>query len=241
MCVIIIARNAFPSMLVLEQAEESNPDGAGMAWSEEGKIKFVKGLKARDIFELGQVTPGPWVIHFRWASFGPKDPKLCHPFPINKTASLELRGEERSVLFHNGHIKNIEQRMYEALARADMMCPSGPWSDSRGMAFVIDKFGMPMLNFQPGNQKFAVMSMIKKGDELVPQIFKYGEWEKLDGLELSAPLLREKKFTCEVDFKSKEFQDRLLNNLWSPTETTTNMDISSVPYWRKDNKWSKTL
>lgn len=244
MCVIIIARTVFPSMTVLKQAEESNPDGAGMCWFEEDKVKWAKGLKADDIFEIGQDTPKPWVIHFRWASFGPKVPQLCHPFPINRDASLELQGEtDRSVFFHNGHVKNIEQRMYEALGRTNMTCPPGPWSDSRGMAFVIDKFGVPMLNFQPSNQKFAVMSVAKREEKLVPLIYRYGEWEQQDGLELSSPLIREKKFDLDIVLG----EQGLLG--WSKTHTKT-IDIDStsspVPYWRQNKleeggKWSKTI
>src|SRR5947209_8400141 len=103
MCVILVCPpNVRPTREVLRACEESNPHGAGVAWREEdGRIHWRKNLSAVQVECLLRELSGGVVIHFRWASVGGVNERLCHPFPINQTASLKLAGRAKSVLFHN--------------------------------------------------------------------------------------------------------------------------------------------
>lgn len=93
----------------LDLMQENNPHGAGVAWLREtGGVKsiaWIKGLDAEEIHQLqesGALTY-PYLLHFRWATHGPKVPELAHPFPLGPDAFFhDMEGEARSVLIHNG-------------------------------------------------------------------------------------------------------------------------------------------
>lgn len=89
----------------LKAMEEDNPHGGGVAWESRGSIFFLKGLTAKEIFELQEdkVIGYPYLLHFRWATHGDQIPELTHPFPIGPRALLgELSGLVDKLLIHNG-------------------------------------------------------------------------------------------------------------------------------------------
>ncbi len=104
MCIAATIFNKVP-LNYLESMHEDNPDGGGVAWYENGRIQFARGLDARQIFamqESGEIKL-PYLLHFRWATHGQSVPQLTHPFPIGPRALFgELRGECDRVLIHNG-------------------------------------------------------------------------------------------------------------------------------------------
>lgn len=77
-----------------------NPHGAGFAYvNPEGKVVVRKGWFTLDDFvaayrkaeaEFGKDSP--FLLHFRWATCGPKNAENCHPFTY-----------EHGAMMHNGH------------------------------------------------------------------------------------------------------------------------------------------
>lgn len=74
----------------------SNPDGAGFAYVEDGRVMYAKGyFKYNDFLEAYEKLVKddyPAVVHFRWATVGEKTVENCHPFPSG----------DGGVLVHNG-------------------------------------------------------------------------------------------------------------------------------------------
>lgn len=111
MCVAAIVFNPV-CLEYLEAMENDNPHGAGIAWLQNGAIQFMKGLKAKDIYQLqtDEVMSYPYLMHYRWATHGDKVPELTHPFPIGPRALLgELSGSAQAVLIHNGTWNSYER------------------------------------------------------------------------------------------------------------------------------------
>lgn len=162
MCVIINCVNEFPSLATLESAEQMNPHGAGVAWVENGKVKYKKGidLDAKKIFEMTKTLPLPAIIHFRIASIGKIIPELCHPFPINENADLTLEGISDSVLFHNGTWSNWKKAIEDSISKKQIpfSLANQEWSDSRSMAWLADKFGVDILKRIPLGNKISVLT-----------------------------------------------------------------------------------
>lgn len=120
MCVAAVIFNPVP-MADLKDMEDSNPHGAGVAWEQDGEIRFIKGLDAADIFQLQEdkVLKYPYLLHFRWATHGGKIPQLTHPFPLGPRALMgELHGGCQSLLIHNGtwnsYMHNVERFVGES-------------------------------------------------------------------------------------------------------------------------------
>lgn len=76
-----------------------NPDGAGFAYANKGKIKVVKGLMTLKEFYVAydaaikKHPKAPFLVHFRIRSMGDKSADNTHPYEFNNTA-----------LIHNGTI-----------------------------------------------------------------------------------------------------------------------------------------
>lgn len=73
----------------------NHSDGAGIAWSEGGKLHIKKGIfNADEVVELyNQVKDFHCLIHFRKATHGKVDEANCHPFLFN---------DGKLALIHNG-------------------------------------------------------------------------------------------------------------------------------------------
>lgn len=106
MCIAAIINKAI-SWDFLREMENDNPHGAGVAYFDADKatIVFKRGLTAAEIMgmqEWGELTY-PYLLHFRWATHGPRVPELTHPFPLGPRALHgELAGETDAVFIHNG-------------------------------------------------------------------------------------------------------------------------------------------
>lgn len=104
MCVAAVIKRAVP-LSDLQNMEIDNPHGAGVAWAQDGEIQFRRGLTAAQIFDMqtrGEMTY-PYLLHFRWATHGPRVPELTHPFPTGIRAfGTELVGAAPQVMIHNG-------------------------------------------------------------------------------------------------------------------------------------------
>ncbi len=174
MCVIYACKTTLPPESELAAGAFQNDDGAGLAWIEKGKVAFSKGfvghkdlLEYKEKYKIGF----PCVIHFRTASVGGKARSLCHPFPVDAEASLDLSGVADHVLFHNGHINNWDDWTLRAGIACGYPIPMGPWSDSRGLAWLTFLKGEGVIPFLIGHSRILVMS----ADEENPFSI-YGSW-----------------------------------------------------------------
>ena len=103
MCVILIdPPKVRPSIQVLEACAYANPHGAGIAWREDGWVRYEKTDSVAKIHALARAARGEIVIHFRVASVGGIHPELRHPFPVTSRAGLCDSGSAKAVLFQNG-------------------------------------------------------------------------------------------------------------------------------------------
>lgn len=78
----------------------NHPDGAGMAWAQDGQLHFKKGIfKLEEFLELyEQIKQFPALLHFRKATHGAINEANCHPFIFN---------DGKLALIHNG-VLNIK-------------------------------------------------------------------------------------------------------------------------------------
>ena len=111
MCVIVIKPpNTSIKREHLEAMYKQNPHGVGISYYDPtlNKIKWVKGLTDQDeIFKIVEdLYPIEAIIHFRYATCGPINKEMCHPFPISEENALS--GESDAIFFHNGEIKSFE-------------------------------------------------------------------------------------------------------------------------------------
>lgn len=184
MCVIInIEKGQFPKYDTLKSAELLNSHGGSIAWLENGKINFEKGIKAKKINELIEKRLKPnnvktAIIHFRIASVGKINKELCHPFQISEKVNPDLKvmDSEYDLLFHNGTITSWESMLIESLQKFKGQIPTGELSDSRVIAFLLNRHGTDIIKDSKFN-KFSILT--KKG------IVKFGQWVKVDKNECS--------------------------------------------------------
>lgn len=172
MCVILVCpKNVRPDRVTLDACHKANPHGAGVAWREDGEVRWFKGLAPDDLEILIPELPGEIVIHFRWASVGEVTPRLCHPFPVTRLATTRLSGHARAVLFHNGTWGGWER----TLARMPRRELSGPLSDSRIAACLVDCCGVDALDRLPGRYVFFERDFT----------LLFGRWERFHGMQVS--------------------------------------------------------
>lgn len=146
MCLLILAKKSFPSREVLSLGNQHNPHGIGIAWTENGRVKWKKGITLEELQTMEKRVSGrPHMIHFRLATVGGKRPELCHPFSVDERASTALEGEADAVLMHNGHWGNWSKELLLA-ADYNTELPNDPWSDTRAMAFLAHAKGMKFLD-----------------------------------------------------------------------------------------------
>jgi hypothetical protein len=144
----MIADTKAPTDEMLEKGFEANDAGAGVAWRENGYVYWEKGIQNIEAVQvLCKDLPLPFIVHFRIPTEGGRRPSLCHPFPIEKTTDLALKGRTKGyVLFHNGHWSEWRKWVLETSIGSKNPVPSGKWSDTRGMAFVASIYGLGVLD-----------------------------------------------------------------------------------------------
>ena len=212
MCVIIVGGKHRPTLRELEAAGRQNPDGGGISWHEDNGVSFRKGLNAKQIHAaIRKLDKGtPFVAHFRFATVGEPSGALCHPFPVGKRTSLaESKGGVSRALFHNGTWSNWR----EVLAGMPGKHPSGEWSDSRAIAFLLGHVGEAMLDDIPC--KFAVMH--SAGVRVYPTSLE--GWHTRNGVMYSnliwtrrLPSRKPRKEACELFDCTGEQPTGLLND-----------------------------
>jgi cytochrome c553 len=152
MCVIAIVEGVRPTDEHVKQMWEANPKGGGVAWREgpdgERKVRWKKGLFLDDMIKLNQELPLPYILHFRVPSSGTSQLwQACHPFEVSPDAEYDFEGEtENHVLFHNGFWTGWKEKIQQIAISGYVRVPSGPWSDSRGLAWAAYHLGLGILD-----------------------------------------------------------------------------------------------
>lgn len=148
MCVAFLAPTKRPTEDMISAGWASNPAGAGIAWREDGFVRWEKGLDLEECQRLVKEVPCPMVVHFRIPTVGGKLAELTHPFPIVRNVSNALSGKTKGyVLFHNGHWNPWKERVQAALPGTNWKIPPGKWSDTRAMAWMAAHYGVNILEF----------------------------------------------------------------------------------------------
>jgi predicted glutamine amidotransferase len=177
MCVILVCpANVRPSKAVLYACHDANPHGAGLAWRENGRVKWEKNIgPGRVMLLLKELPPGEVVVHFRWASVGGVDERLCHPFPVTKRANLSLTGSADTVLFHNGTWGGYADALLRLEEVRKQKLPAAPMSDTRAAALVTHTTGPDVLHKLPGKWVWMNAASTRL----------FGQWEQWNGMQVS--------------------------------------------------------
>jgi hypothetical protein len=138
-------------------------------------VRWQKNLNTGETLRLLKKLDGEVVIHFRWASVGGIDPRLCHPFPVTPKASTSLSGMAESVLFHNGTWGGYEEALKRLAQHRKEPIPGGAMSDTRAAALVVQTAGADVLHKLPG--RWVWMSHT--------QTRLFGPWESWGGMQVS--------------------------------------------------------
>jgi glutamine amidotransferase len=154
----------------LKNAFESNNDGCGLCWAEDGQLHVEKGMLAFDTFyEIYEAhKEAPMLIHFRKSTHGKKDTENCHPFLFN---------DGQLALIHNGVIP--------------IKCSEDGYSDTwhfvnKVLEPMVKEHGVPIddqalswfIRVSIGSDKVVVMDA--KGETIIFNEDK-GNWEDTDG------------------------------------------------------------
>ena len=185
MCVILLVEDGkFPKKALLKNAEMMNGDGGSIAWIENNRLHYKKGINANKVNKIikNKLKPNnvkTAIIHFRIASVGEVKKSLCHPFPISKSVKLDLDGDNLTddLLFHNGTITDWQDYLIDALQRYNIKMIKGDLSDSRVFARLVKLYGDTILNQNLAGNKFAILT--KDG------IKKYGSWVNVESIVCS--------------------------------------------------------
>ena len=187
MCIIAVALERKLTYEEIKTCFANNRDGAGIAWSGNGKNFLRKGFMDVDEFIefYRRVDALPHVVHFRKATSGGVSPELTHPFVVDLRAPLDTSWSGRKpVVFHNGVIRGWEELFLRFIpdivrelrrSRKGSHLPSGPWSDTRAAAVMAAYAGEEVFSFLGG--KFAVLD---RG-----RVRTYGEFVRENGVLFS--------------------------------------------------------
>ena len=174
MCVILVCpEEVRPKPEVLYACHEANPHGAGLAWREGGRVRWQKNLTTGEVVTLLKKLEGEVVIHFRWASVGGVDARLCHPFPVTPKANLSLSGMAESVLFHNGTWSGYADALERLGEEREL--PGAPMSDTRAAALLVHAAGPEVLDKLPGRWVWMNAAETRLS----------GAWETWRGMQVS--------------------------------------------------------
>src|SRR5690606_13262115 len=98
MCVLAVAAERKLTAEEVRNCFAANGDGAGVAWSRNGKNHFRKGFMDLGSFLAfyEQLEVLPHIVHFRVATSGGVRRELTHPFIVSLASPLVLEwsGEE---------------------------------------------------------------------------------------------------------------------------------------------------
>lgn len=173
MCVIAVYENNYPVAEDLINMESMNQHFGGIAWISDGKIKYRKGINAKEMMIIikEENIKLPFVVHFRIASIGGITKELNHPFPISENVENDLVGEAEAVLFHNGTWSEYSDYIVKVCITKGIKAPIGQLSDSRTMAWLAHHYGSNFVKSAIDDQS-KVIIFTPNGIE------KFGKWHE---------------------------------------------------------------
>ena len=159
MCLIIVCKDKIPSTKTMNQANNTNSDGIGVAYRRKGKVVVRKGLNVKQAHKLLGKVKLPAIVHFRMATAGGDSKELIHPFVIDNNSNIKELSYETTlpVLFQNGHYSDYNEKLLSFCVNNNIVVPTGPWSDTRAIALMTSELGKGLLQLI-NNSKFAVFS-----------------------------------------------------------------------------------
>lgn len=180
MCVAIYKpkRVNLPSLEILKQCWDANPDGAGFALLTGGEraIEIHKGymtwkqfVAAYEKYRLAEFS-GDLLLHFRIATHGGVSPGNTHPFSLTKDVKLLKHPNVRTnyALVHNGMLPiEPEGDISDTMEFCRRLAPL-----YRDIPAVFN-----LIQGMAGNNKIAVMTREK--------VHLFGAWEIRDGVYFS--------------------------------------------------------
>jgi len=209
MCILAVAVERKLTVEEIRNCFEVNRDGAGVAWSKNGRNYLCKGFMDLDSFlgfyKLVEVLPH--IVHFRTATSGGVRPELTHPFVVSLTSPLVLRWSgTQPLLAHNGVVTDWRQTF---LRFAPDICrelrrrkqgrtlPPGPWSDTRAAAVIAALVGSPILSFLGGKWAFLDSGRVEI----------YGDFIQEQGVYFSNDgYLGVKRYSMQHDFETYRYR-----------------------------------
>ena len=153
--------------------EEMNSDGAGIAWRENGKVKYEKGIDHKRMWKIIKTIDLPFIVHFRIKSSGSICDELTHPFEVCLDVPDKLQNSCDKVLFHNGTVTQWQDKVMEACINQGLKIPDGHLSDSKALSFLCAVYGDNYLKLLTSQSRFTIFTNT--------QILKYGDWKEVSG------------------------------------------------------------
>lgn len=106
MCIIYY--NEYGSRYNLDEIRngwDNNPDGVGVMWVENGKVRTIRGLIDKETtVEIAKDFDGiPHILHLRWGTHGSVCEELTHPFRVTPDDA-----DQHVWMMHNGVIGDAE-------------------------------------------------------------------------------------------------------------------------------------
>ena len=260
MCIAIIKSIGIkrPSWDTLETCFTSNPDGAGYAYSPNGKyFIIVKGLQTYEAFKAsiealesakGEdfFTKVPAFFHFRIGTHGSKDsPEHTHPFPLtNNVQSMEkLLCRTTRIVMHNGILSGYGSSKYGAVQAANNLSDTmdfianfmHPLQKMLGeKTFYESKEAQLLVSKQIDSSRVVVM-------EPDGRSIRWGDWKEHEGcwysnggFEKKAPISYTSGRSYNIGSYNSYLNDSDLD-YWGRTTAISRFYVD-VPVGQRDNK-----
>jgi len=173
MCVIGIYENNKPKLKDLVSMEDMNSDGAGIAWRENGKVRYEKGIDSKKMWKIIKEIDLPFIVHFRIKSSGSICDELTHPFEVDNNTPDLLHNSCDKVLFHNGTYTSWKDDMLKTCLSTGIKLPNGHLSDSKALAWLCSVYGDNYLKVIITQSRFTIFTPT--------EILKYGDWKEVSG------------------------------------------------------------
>lgn len=222
MCVILVSPHGETfDVEELRAAQYTNSDGVGVAWRlDSGLVAYRKFAQFEE--SKWRQPRGACIVHFRLATAGGNSVEMAHPFPVTRSAGVRRWGQAKRLLFHNGHIPGWEYDAKEVLPRK-LRTTSGPWSDSRLLAYCAHRFGEKHLGTmaKDWHQRVAIFDN--------ESIATYGDWDETikDGILRSNIFHRT---TWGMDKTTAHWSQRVGWENWSDWDDIPIRVNDPVPY-----------
>jgi hypothetical protein len=184
MCVAIYKPEGIkaPTLEILKDCWDANPDGAGLAWRCDGgkfPIHIEKGFMSwqefQDYWNAAKIAEidGDLFIHFRITTHGGTIPGNTHPFPIsNDDKSLKtLSANTKIALMHNGvlPIEPDNKTISDTMMLSKLIARGGFDKEI--------KHTLNLIEGMIGTNKIAVMT--------ADDVHLIGAWYDVDGVQYS--------------------------------------------------------